>query len=195
MMDWIEYIASAWKGHRVFAEWLVKECGVRQVVELGVDRGYSTFCFANAGAKVYGIDLWEPYPKYGYSNYKPLLERMTAEHGLQDRVHLIRGEFGEVSQTWSHGMVDLLHIDGTHEYDHVKADFNNWAKYVHDDGIIIMHDICVPYFTVKPFFNEITQYPKGWFQHSAGLGVVCKNQQTLEKIAKTFPNFHIGNVY
>jgi predicted O-methyltransferase YrrM len=194
MRDWIECILSAWKGHRSFAEWLVKECGMQTVVELGVDRGYSTFCFANAGAKVYGIDLWEPYPLYRYDNYKPLLETMIVQHGLQDRVQLIRGEFGQVSTTWSHGMVDLLHIDGTHEYDHVKADFNNWEKFVHDNGIILMHDVCVHRFTVKPFFNEITQYPKGWFQHSAGLGVVCKNQQTLEKIAKTFPNFRIGNV-
>ena len=66
--DWIEEISSAAKGHRVFFEWLAQHVKPKTIVELGVDRGYSTFVFAEALAKnnvgsnineesqVYGID-------------------------------------------------------------------------------------------------------------------------------------------
>lgn len=192
--DWIEQIVSAWTGHRAFAEWLVKSGMVKTAVELGVDRGYSLFCFANAGIeKIYGIDLWEPYVPFGYDNYLPMLQSMTLEHNLQDRVELIRGEFNKVAQEWTYGRVDLIHIDGTHDYLSVKKDFETWEKFLNDDGIIIMHDVCVPHFTVKPYFNEIT-YPKAWFEHCYGLGVVCKKQETLDKIIAAFPNIHVGQI-
>lgn len=193
--DWIENIESAWKGHRKFAEWLVKNLGAKTVIELGVDRGYSLFCFANVGIeKIYGIDLWEPYAPYGYDNYKPLLESMLTEKGLADRVQLIQGEFGRVATEWNHGTVDVLHIDGTHEYASVKQDFENWVKYVDENhGIILFHDVCIPHFSVKPFFNEL-KFPKGWFAHSAGLGVVCRDSNTLQKIKDAFDNFTIGSI-
>ena len=51
MSDWIEEISSAARGHRAFFEWLVEHMRPSTIVELGVDRGYSTFVFAEALAK------------------------------------------------------------------------------------------------------------------------------------------------
>lgn len=192
--DWIDNIVSAWTGHRAFAEWLVTSGLVKTAVELGVDRGYSLFCFANAGIqKIYGIDLWEPYQPFGYDNYLPLLQSLTAEHNFQHNVQLIRGEFTKVAEEWKYGNVDLVHIDGTHNYSAVKKDFETWFPYLNDNGIIIMHDVCVPHFSVKPYFNEIS-LPKAWFEHSCGLGVVCKNQEILDKIVAAYPNIHVGRI-
>ena len=56
-MDWIEEISSAVKGHRVFFEWLVEHMRPTTIVELGVDRGYSTFVFAEALAKIITIPV------------------------------------------------------------------------------------------------------------------------------------------
>ena len=47
----LEKMPHPWKGHRAFAEWLVKEIKPSQVVDLGVDYGFSTFIFANAAMK------------------------------------------------------------------------------------------------------------------------------------------------
>lgn len=196
MPDWIEQLPSAWKGHRKFAQWLANTLGKKIIVELGVDRGYSLFSFASENIdKIYGIDLWLPDPRYGYDNYKPSLEQQARDHGLSHRIELIQGEFGEVAKQWpSIGPeIDVLHIDGTHEYDAVKADFTNWQEYVKEDGVIIFHDICIPQFTVKEFFNEIT-LPKAWFEHSCGLGVVCKDDTVLQTICQAFPEIHFGNV-
>lgn len=195
--DWIDNIVSAWTGHRRFAEWLVKELGARSAIELGVDRGYSLFTFANAGIeKIYGIDLWEPdpsFPEFGYDNYLPLLENLAEMHGLTNRISFIRGRFEEVVKTWSHGKVDVLHIDGTHIYEHVKCDFESWWPFVNDGGVVLMHDVCIPHFTVKQYFNEIP-FPKAWFAHSAGLGIVCRDASVLAKIKDAFPEVTLGNV-
>lgn len=49
--------ATAWTGHRQFAEWLVKFVNPKVIVDLGVDYGYSTFSFAIPRiGHVYGID-------------------------------------------------------------------------------------------------------------------------------------------
>lgn len=196
MSDWIEDIPSAWKGHRKFAQWLVNTLGARIIVELGVDRGYSLFSFASEDIDlIYGIDLWQPDLRYGYDNYKPTLEQQARDHGLSHRIKLIQGEFGEIAKVWpSIGhMIDVLHIDGTHEYNAVKADYTNWKDYVKYNGVIIFHDVCIPDFTVKEFFNEIMM-PKAWFEHSCGLGIVCKNEYILQKICSAFPEVHLGNV-
>lgn len=190
---WIDRIPSAWKGHRDFAEWLVQSAGKKRVVELGVDRGFSLFTFATAGASVvYGVDLWESDPRYGYDNYQPILEELATTHGLAN-IQLIRGSFEEVAKSWSYDPIDILHLDGTHHYPDVKCDFETWFPFVKQDGVVLLHDVCVPEFTVKEYFNEIP-YPKGWFRHSAGLGVVSRDENLLKQIEKVFPAFKRGSL-
>ena len=46
-----------WRDHRLFADWLIRRTEPETVVDLGVDYGYSTFCFALPEiGHVYGID-------------------------------------------------------------------------------------------------------------------------------------------
>ena len=41
--------------------------------------------------------------------------------------------------------LDFLFIDGDHEYEGVKKDYNNYSKYVKKGGLIAFHDICLCY--------------------------------------------------
>ena len=59
------------------------------------------------------------------------------------------------------------------------------------DGVILMHDVQA-WPDVHKFYNEI-ELPKGYFEDSAGLGVLCKNPAILDEILKNFPNFYFGN--
>ena len=36
---------------------------------------------------------------------------------------------------------DLIFVDGSHEYNDVKKDLNNYCKMLSDDGILVVHDI------------------------------------------------------
>jgi len=192
MSDWIESLSSAWKGHRNFAEWLVTQYQHPSIVELGVDYGYSTFVFANAlmnnqsSGKIYGIDLFQGDDHAGFRDtYSDVIKNI--EVNKLSNIEIIKGEFTDQSMKWK-TPIDILHIDGLHTYEAVKNDFTNWSKYVKSDGIVIFHDVCIPYFTVNKFFRELGNGYKLYFTHSAGLGIWTKNKELRDNILKSFDN-------
>jgi predicted O-methyltransferase YrrM len=86
----------------------------------------------------------------------------------------------------SAGPVDLLMIDGDHTYDGVKQDFEDYAPFVRDGGLIVFHDILhhpkVPACQVDRFWQEIRaryhhveycqpRHDAGWGQWG-GIGVL-----------------------
>ena len=80
-----------WRGHRLFADWLVKELKPKVIVDLGVDYGYSSFCFSlpNIG-NVYGLDCFEGDDHAGKRNtYDYVLEKQK-ELKLSN-LHFIKG--------------------------------------------------------------------------------------------------------
>lgn len=185
--------ATAWNGHRQFAEWLVSYIKPDVIVDLGVDYGFSTFSFAIPRiGHVYGIDNFvgddfigidTTKEKYNYVNTKR--EKLH----LKDNITFIKGDFEEVSKTWNK-KIDILHIDGSHHYEDVKRDYENWSKFVKHDGIILLHDTLVEVcnqkqYGVKKFFDEI-DLPKTTFTHSFGLGVISKNKNLIETIKREF---------
>jgi predicted O-methyltransferase YrrM len=181
----IEDIVSAWKGHRDFAESIVKILNPKIIVDLGVDWGYSSFCFANPDiGKVYAIDLFCPN-EYNNINTLEHVNNFKDAYNFSN-LEFIQADFCDLAKSWTHE-IDILHIDGWHSYEEVKRDFNTWSKFVSENGIILMHDTEERSFGVKQFFNEI-QLPKFNFLHSSGLGVVCKNETTFNSIKHLFKN-------
>ena len=185
--------ATAWSGHRQFAEWLVKELNPNVIVDLGVDYGFSTFSFAIPRiGHVYGIDNFVGDDFVGNDENRLKYNFVTMKREklhLQDNLTLIEGDFNEVAETWDK-KIDILHIDGSHNYEDVKKDFETWSKFLNDDGVILMHDTCVESlngneYGVKKFFDELDM-PKVTFTHCFGLGVISKNVQLIETIKKQF---------
>jgi len=64
--------------------------------------------------------------------------------------------------------LDFLFIDGSHEYEVVKADFDNYHGLVRPGGIIGFHDVNCP--TVKRAWNEINIPHQSKVHHDLGLG-------------------------
>lgn len=182
-----------WKNHIHFAQWIVKRKNPEVVVDLGVDYGYSTFCFALSKiGHVYGIDSFEGDGHAGIrNNYEYVLEKQK-ELEL-DNITFIKGYFDQVSKTWDKP-IDILHIDGFHTYEAVKNDYEIWSKFVKDDGVILFHDTCSedPTFGVKKFFDEIP-LPKFNFSFSNGLGIVSKDQNIIDEIKNDFRSSKLMN--
>jgi hypothetical protein len=182
-------IPSAWnfppKSHREFAEWLIKTIKPKVTVELGVDYGYSSFVMALCQKNpVYGIDCFDP-SKHGIridDDYQFVLD-VKEKLGL-DNLNIIKGYFDDVAETWDRE-INLLHIDGLHDYDNCKNDFETWFPKMSENGVVIMHDTISAPDGVGRFFNELN-YPKVNFTNSFGLGVVTKNAKLVEKIKKVF---------
>ena len=189
----VETIPSAWTGHRPFAEWLVNTIKPKEIVDLGVDFGYSTFVFSLAacdmpGCTVTGVDLFEGDPQTGVRNTYNQVMSLKEKHNLIN-LELVQGDFYEVSLIWKKA-IDILHIDGYHSYEAVSENFNDWSKFVDTKGIILFHDINVDRadFQVIKLFRELTGGRKLYFLQSYGLGIYTKNDELADLILKNFSN-------
>jgi predicted O-methyltransferase YrrM len=182
----LRQIPTAWTDHITFAKWLVEKINPEVIVDLGVDYGYSTFCFAlpNIGT-VYGIDSFEGDPMAGMKSTYDYVRERRDELGLKN-VKFIKGYFGLVARDWQRP-IDILHIDGYHTFQAVKSDYDTWSQFVKDDGVILFHDTCVREadYEVYKFFEEL-QLPKVNFTCSHGLGVVSLNEDLIREIKTTF---------
>jgi len=186
------YHSSAWLGHLKFAMWLVNKYKPKVTLELGVDYGHSAFAFASEGiGNVYGIDCFEGDIHAGHRDTLQTLndtKKYLLDNQLivRDNLFPIKGYFDEIYKSFNH-TVDILHIDGLHTYEAVSNDFNTWINKTHDNSIILMHDVISFRDSVGKFFDEIP-YPKTFFSHSAGLGVVSKNQSIIDDINNIWLN-------
>jgi MMP 1-O-methyltransferase len=117
---------------------LARRCrGAGVIVEIGSWKGKSTVCLglgsqAGNSVPVYAID---PHADYRFGDFKTNVERA----GIAELVHPI----ASLSQTAADGFdqpIELLFVDGSHEYDLVLEDFEKWVPKVIDGGWVAFHD-------------------------------------------------------
>lgn len=182
-------IPSAWnvppKGHFEFVKWLIERIEPKVTVELGVDYGYSAFVMALCQKnKVYGIDCFD-ISKHGCREDRDYEFVMSTKEKLKlDNLEIIKGYFDDEAKTWDKE-IDLLHIDGLHDYQNCKNDCDTWAPLLKEDGVILFHDTISNPDTVGLFFSQL-EVPKVNFTNSCGLGVASNNVDLIEEIKKTF---------
>lgn len=166
-------IPSAWKGLEGFAHWLVLTLNPKITVELGTDYGYSAIELAryNKGI-VYTVDWFKGDEHTGFRDTEAKVRQNLDESGILG-VQLIKHDFHSAAESWTRGVIDLLHIDGRHNYEDVRQDFNDWIRHVRSGGVILLHDTQSFANDVGRFYHELV-YPKFEITHSHGLGVVLK---------------------
>ena len=182
-------IPSGWNfpptSHRSFVEWLVKEINPEVTVELGVDYGYSTFVLALCQDNpVYGIDCFDTSVHAGRLDEDYEFVLAIKEKLKIDNLEIIKGYFDEVAKAWDKE-IDLLHIDGLHDYDNCKNDCDTWAPLVKENGVILFHDTVSNPDGAGAFFNQL-EVPKVNFTNSYGLGVASNDRDLIQKIHETF---------
>jgi GT2 family glycosyltransferase len=133
------------------------------------DARLSTQCYAVDGGQgpehegAYGGDIFAEAEKHNRENYAAFSS-------------LIRATFDEASSYFSDDSVDLLHIDGSQNYEAVLHDFETWLPKLKSDGVVLFSGANVGdgSFGVSRFWKELrARYPRHIeFAHSHGLGVV-----------------------
>jgi predicted O-methyltransferase YrrM len=117
---------------------LARRCtGRGAIVEIGSWKGKSTICLglgARAGHadRIFAID---PHADYRFGDFKTNVERA----GIADLVTPIPS----LSQAAADGFdepIELLFVDGSHEYDLVLEDFEQWVPKVVEGGWVAFHD-------------------------------------------------------
>ena len=182
-------IPSGWnyppKSHREFVEWLINRIKPKVTVELGVDYGYSSFLMSLCQSNpVYGIDCFDvsvhgPREDDDYQFVLDVKDKLKLNN-----LEIIKGYFDDVVKTWDKE-IDLLHIDGLHDYENCKNDCDTWAPLLKEDGVILFHDTISNPNGVGLFFSQL-EVPKVNFTNSAGLGVASNDAELIEEIKKTF---------
>ncbi len=176
-------LESAWYGHVPFAHWLVAAAAPRILVELGTHNGvsYSAFCEAMATyakeGRAYAIDTWagdEHAGHYSQDVYWNLVQFHDAHYAGFST--LLRSTFDEALPYFADGSVDLLHIDGLHTYQAVRADWDAWRPKLSARAVVLFHDTNVRErgFGVWQLWDELRQTaPHFEFLHEHGLGVLA----------------------
>lgn len=114
------------------------------IVEIGSFQGKSTVCLGlgakRSGARVYAIDPHEDCQvndatHYGMENHAALLKNLV-HFEVADVVRVIAQHSITVSYLWT-VPINLLWIDGAHEYFSVLSDLYAWSAFAHK---IAIHD-------------------------------------------------------
>jgi len=120
---------------------LARTCtGEGVIVEIGSWMGKSTICLgrgslAGASVPIYAID---PHTDHRFGDFKANVDRA----GITDLVTPI-ASLSQPAADDFHEPIELLFVDGSHEYDLVLEDFEKWVPKVIDErlGRLSRHDL------------------------------------------------------
>jgi hypothetical protein len=178
---------SAWIEHIPFAFFTAKSLKPDVFVELGTHYGTSYFAFCEVlkelphKAKCYAVDHWKGDSQAGYfteSVYDYV--NQVNEKYYSDFSTLLKMPFDDALNHFDDATIDLLHIDGLHDYESVKNDFYNWLPKMSENGVVLLHDTQVKSsdFGVWKLFEELKNVYKNFeFSFGYGLGIVCTGKE------------------
>jgi cephalosporin hydroxylase len=145
---------------------LVASIAPAVIVEIGCDAGGTLYCWRQLCDRVYGITLVDNSPATGGQQY-PL-----TDHGA---VVLRADSHDPLSVAWlidqlDGCQVDVLHIDGDHSYDGVRADYEMYSPVVRPGGLVLFHD-------VLNVWDQRVDVPRFWADLTGGVGRVITSRR------------------
>ncbi|MFJ2088286.1 class I SAM-dependent methyltransferase [Streptomyces sp. NPDC087901] len=130
------------------------------LLEVGTYCGRSTILLADA-ARAAGVTAltvdhhrgseeqqpgWEYHdptvvdPEVGRMDTLPTFRRTLHAAGLEEHVVALVGRSPQVAAVWG-GRLGLVFIDGGHTDEHANGDYEGWAPYVAEGGLLVIHDV------------------------------------------------------
>lgn len=127
-----------------------RNCSNGRVAEIGTHKGRSTIALAlgieaRGDGSVVAIDPFDATidGETGDRRLKQFYENLTRA-GVSHRVVLKRGFSHHVSETVAPSSLDVLFVDGSHEYGDVLQDIDDWTPKMVDGGLILFNDPVIP---------------------------------------------------
>lgn len=114
------------------------------IVEIGSFKGRSTCCLASGcrgtRKRIFAIDTFGTQDYFGHHDFLAQFRQNMKRCGLSKYVTPIVDISSRVAGTWTRP-IDMLFIDGSHEYSDVLADFEGFFPHVVHSGVVAFHDI------------------------------------------------------
>lgn len=159
------------------------------ILEIGIYKAgwpYVLAPFFAEGAHIVGVDSFQRHGWGGDDGRKDLDARVQILQAQGFVVDVIEGHSDEkharfltwtaLTTTRDNASVDLLHIDGAHDYDSVKRDWDYYCSYVGEGGLIVLHDIGTQtsQMNVKKLWENIKAmgFTTQEFYEKNGIGIV-----------------------
>ena len=174
---------AGWAGHLPFAFWLIAVHRPRVFVELGAGAGtsYCGFCQAVRHLDLRGagfaVDTWTGHDQGGSSGgdvYEDLSRYHDGRYASFST--LVRATFNDARGTFPDGSIDLLHLDGGHDYAAARRDVESWLPKLSSRGVLLLHDIAKRRGDAgaHQLWDELAaRFPSFAFTHNQGLGVLA----------------------
>jgi hypothetical protein len=124
------------------------------IVEIGVYKGRS-LCAIAPSCKARGIRMVAIDPWIGCDDMMELFLNHLRHFDVMDIVTVMRSMSHVAAQSFASGSVDLVFIDGPHEYEPVKRDILAWLPKVKSGGFLCGHDYCPEWPAVAYAVHEI----------------------------------------
>lgn len=128
---------------------LAKNCrGKGVIVEIGSWKGRSTIWLGQGSKQGNNVEIYAIDPHTGASEHKDLYEKVWTFEEFKNNIKNARVDdivipivktSEEVAKSFNEP-VELIFIDGAHEYDLVKLDFKKWFPKVINGGVMAFHD-------------------------------------------------------
>jgi len=138
--------------------WLISEVEKLKpsvILEIGVHHGGSLKfweAILKPGDLLVGVD-YEPQLDWNVAASDRRIVIVTGNSTAEETVRGVREALGG-------RLVDFAFLDGSHEYETVRMDFENYAPMVRNGGIIAIHDIWTEAKQAGRFFEELeAKYP------------------------------------
>lgn len=143
-------------------------------LEIGVDEGRSMAVahhYAKPGVYIVGVDFHDVPPHSLSMGRGPFAEK-EGIIGFGKRGFFVHGDADEFAALWC-PPINLLFIDGGHDYEEVKQNTLKWEPHVADGGVILFHDIDYKAPGVMAWLND--HYGEGNWENLHGkIGKVQK---------------------
>jgi len=142
-----DLIMSLNSGNSTMGDWLIIEKFSHHrslKVELGTGNGLTSILLSKNGGQTWTIDR---------DNDVPTINYLFAEYGI----HAVLDDTVKAAELSKDKEIDLLFIDGGHEYKQVKADYQAWYPKVKTDSVILFHDMDPGHPGVFRFYNKDIQ--------------------------------------
>lgn len=174
---------SGWLLHVPFAMFLIDILRPKLLIELGTQHGvsYCAFCQAikelGTRASAYAVDTWTGDDQAGFYGSE-VIENLRQHHDSRygGFSYLLQMTFEEAVHQFSEESIDLLHIDGCHNYEAVRQDWSLWQPKLSKRGVVLFHDTHLRKsgFEVWKLWEELSaQYPSLDIPYGYGLGVLA----------------------
>lgn len=189
--DKVEGFLSEREGEFLYKQ--AKNCSWEGViVEIGSWKGKSTIWLGKGSKSGKNVKIYAIDPHTGSSEHKKIYGKVWTFEEFKDNIK--NAEVDDVvvpivktSEEASKDFkepIEFIFIDGAHEYEFVKSDFENWFPILIDGGIMAFHDATVAPSVkkvVEEFIFKSKNFKNVGIVDSIVFGQKCKKNSLIDK--------------